>query len=150
MRRAGLHGLFFLSGVSALVYELVWQRLLNLVFGVSTLSVSTVLAAFMGGLALGGWLFGPLADRSRRPLRLYAWLEAGVGATALLVPPAFAALAALYGPLYAALNPDLWTGACLRFALAFAVLAVPATLIGGTLPVMGRLALHGGAGLPAA
>lgn len=69
MRRIGLYGLFFLSGVSALVYELVWQRLLHLVFGVSTLAVSAVLAAFMGGLALGGVLFGRLADRAQRPQR---------------------------------------------------------------------------------
>ena len=82
MRRVGLYALFFLSGVSALIYELVWQRLLNLVFGVSTLSVSAVLAAFMGGLALGGLLFGRLADRTGRPLRTYAWLEAGIGVAA--------------------------------------------------------------------
>jgi spermidine synthase len=90
MCRAGLYGLFFLSGVSALVYELIWQRLLNLVFGVSTLSVSAVLPAFMGGLALGGLLFDQLADRTTRPLHLYAWLEAGIGATSLLIPPGFA------------------------------------------------------------
>ena len=67
MRRFLLYGLFFLSGASALIYELVWQRLLNLVFGVSTLSVSTVLAAFMGGLALGGLRSadGPTAPGSR-------------------------------------------------------------------------------------
>src|SRR5262245_64580770 len=104
MRRGGLYLLFFLSGASGLIYELVWQRLLNLVFGVSTLSVSAVLAAFMGGLALGGLLFGRLADRSRRPLLLYAVLEAGIGAAGLLVPPGFVALAAAYPSLHAALH----------------------------------------------
>src|SRR5258707_6433387 len=97
MRRASLYGLFFLSGASALVYELVWQRLLNLVFGVSTLSVSAVLAAFMGGLAVGGLLFGRRADRAARPLLLYAGVEAAIGLTALLVPPGFALLTTFYG-----------------------------------------------------
>src|SRR5438270_5356214 len=150
MRRAGLYGLFFLSGVSALVYELVWQRLLDLVFGVSTLSVSAVLAAFMGGLALGGWLFGRAADRAARPLRLYAWLEAGIGPSALAVAPAFAALTGLYAALHASLLPDHWGGACLRFALALLVLGPPATLLGATMPVMGRVACRRRLGLPSA
>src|SRR5437763_8202935 len=108
MRRGGLYTLFFLSGASALIYELVWQRLLNLLFGVSTLSVSAVLAAFMGGLALGGLLFGRLADRTRRPLRLYAWLEAGSALAGLLVPPGFALVRAAYPALYASLAPGPW------------------------------------------
>jgi spermidine synthase len=145
--RGWLYGLFFLSGVSALIYELIWQRLLNLVFGVSTLAVSAVLAAFMGGLALGGLLFGRLADRTARPLRLYAWLEGAIGGCALLVPPAFALLISVYTALYSWLQPGIWGGACLRFVLALVVLLIPATLIGGTLPVMGRLAARPGARL---
>ena len=145
MRRGGLYGLFFLSGASALIYEVVWQRLLNLVFGVSTLSVSAVLAAFMLGLALGGVFFGRLADRTVRPLRCYAWLEAGIAVAGLLVPPGFLALTAIYTSLHAAWEPGPWAGACLRFGMALLVLVAPATLIGGTLPVMGRLALRRGA-----
>jgi predicted membrane-bound spermidine synthase len=83
MRARTLYALFFVSGTSALIYELVWQRLVNLVLGVSTLSVSAVLAAFMGGLALGGLVFGRLADRVRQPLRLYACLEAVPGLAGL-------------------------------------------------------------------
>jgi spermidine synthase len=149
MRRLGLYGLFFISGVSALIYELVWQRLLNLVFGVSTLSVSAVLAAFMGGLALGGLLYGRRADRAARPLRLYAWLEAGIGLAGLLVPPGFAALTAIYPTLCDVLHAGPWAGTCLRFVLSLLVLIVPATLIGATLPVMGRLTLRQTTGLPA-
>jgi spermidine synthase len=141
-----LSGLFFLSGASALIYEVIWQRLLNLVFGVSTLAVSAVLAAFMGGLALGGLLFGRRADRSRRPLRLYAWLEAGIAVSALLVPAGFSLMTAVYTQIYAWLQPGLWVGACLRFVLALVVLLIPATLIGGTLPVMGRLIARRGEG----
>src|SRR3954464_5967042 len=114
MRRAWLGGLFLLSGASALVYELVWQRLLNLVFGVSTLSVSATLAAFMGGLAAGGLLFGRRADRTPRPLRLYAALELGIGVRGLLVPPGFAALTDLYPRLHAALGAGPWASTGLR------------------------------------
>jgi len=150
VRRFLLYGLFFLSGGSALVYELVWQRLLNLVFGVSTLSVSTVLAAFMGGLALGGLAFGRWADRTRNPLRLYAGVEAAIGLTALLVPPGFALLTAFYTFLYARLQPGPGLEALIRFALSMIVLTGPAALIGGTLPIMGRLVARRADGLPGA
>src|SRR5262249_2960286 len=136
MRRACLYFLFFLSGVSALTYELVWQRSLNLIFGVSTLSVSTVLAAFMGGLALGGYLCGRLADSSKHPLRLYALLEAGIGAAGLLVPFGLTLVAAL--PPF--LGTGRWSFAFGRLGSSLFVLGLPTTLLGATLPVMSRLA----------
>ena len=67
--------MFFLSGVSALVYEVIWTRQLTLVFGSTVFATSTVLTAFMAGLALGSFYFGRLADGETRPLRLYAVLE---------------------------------------------------------------------------
>jgi spermidine synthase len=146
MRRAALYGLFFLSGVSSLIYELAWQRLLTLVFGVSTLSVGAVLAGFLGGLALGSLLFGRLADRTRHPLRVYACFEVGVGVIGLLVPPGFAALSAIYPVLHANLAAGAWGGTLLRFGLSLLVLVIPATLLGATLPIMGRLALRRTAG----
>jgi spermidine synthase len=139
MRRSWLYVLFYLSGASALIYELLWQRMLYLVVGVSTLAVSAVLAAFMGGLALGAVLFGRVADRTRRPLLLYAGLEAGVAVAALLTPFAVAAVSGVYTAVYAELQPGPWSGALLRLGAAAVVLLIPATLIGGTLPVMGRL-----------
>src|SRR5262249_20925111 len=148
MRRGGLYGLFFLSGASALAHELAWQRLLHLVFGVSTLATAAVLAAYMGGLALGGLLFGHLSDRTPRPLRLYAIVEAGLGLTALLVPPGFALLARWYAPVYASLQPGPWAGTCIRFVLALLILGPPATLVGATLPIMSRLAGGRGISLP--
>jgi spermidine synthase len=146
MQRACLYGLFFLSGVSSLIYEIAWQRLLTLVFGVTTLSVGAVLAAFLGGLALGSVVCGRLVDRTRHPLRLYACLEAGVAVLGLLVPPGFALLAAIYPVLHANLVAGPWGGTVLRFVLSLLVLAAPATLLGATLPVMGRLALSRRAG----
>ena len=78
--------LFFSSGFSALVYQIVWMRMFSLVFGVTTLAVSTVLTAFMAGLALGSYLAGRFVDRYKNPLRLFSYLEFGIGFFALFFP----------------------------------------------------------------
>src|SRR5213083_747005 len=75
---------FILSGATGLIYEVLWARMLGLVFGATTPAVSTVLAAFMGGLALGSALAGRWAARIRRPLRAYGWMEVGIAIYALL------------------------------------------------------------------
>jgi spermidine synthase len=130
--------LFFLSGASALVYEVVWMRQLVLVFGATTYATSTVLAAYMGGLALGSHACGRLADRSSRLLALYAGLELGIGLYALLTPHLFGALALPYTLLRALGWPPLLQAAA-RAALAALVLVVPTALMGGTFPVLARL-----------
>lgn len=131
-----LYLVFFLSGAAALVYQVVWTRSLSLVFGGSHLAVTTVLAVFMGGLALGGYAFGRRARPSVRLLRLYGFLELGVAACAL----AFVALLRLYPAIYVPLarladTSPLYLTA-VRVALAVLALIVPATLMGGTLPVL--------------
>src|SRR5882724_416217 len=78
-----LLGLFFLSGISGLLYEVAWTRMLHLLFGDTVLAVSTVLASFMAGLALGSFWSGRYVDRRPRVLALYAGLEAGNGASPL-------------------------------------------------------------------
>ena len=83
----------FLSGATALVYEIVWTRYLSLRMGSTTGAVAAVLSAFMFGLAIGALLVGRAADSSRRPLRWYGLLEIGIGAYAL----AFGALLDLVG-----------------------------------------------------
>src|SRR3954468_6146290 len=77
---------FVFSGATGLSYEVLWARLLGLVFGATTLAVSTVLAAFMGGLALGSALAGKYASRIKRPLSFYGSLEIGIAIYAILVP----------------------------------------------------------------
>src|SRR5262245_58877513 len=74
---------FLLSGAAGLMHEVVWTRLLGHLFGVSSFAVSTVLAAFMGGLALGSFLIGARSGRLADPRRVYALLEIGIGAYAL-------------------------------------------------------------------
>src|SRR2546429_8941448 len=70
--------LFFLSGATGLIYELLWVRVLYQSFGSTIQSVTTVVAAYMGGLGLGAWLLGRRADRSPRPAVLYGWLEIAI------------------------------------------------------------------------
>lgn len=78
-----------LSGVAGLVYQVVWARYLALFLGHTSYAVVAVLVAFMGGLALGNAWLGRFADRLERPLALYAWLEIGIAAYALLFPVYF-------------------------------------------------------------
>jgi spermidine synthase len=65
--------LLFASGAAALIYQVLWIKQLSLVVGVEVQAVAIGVSAFFAGLAVGGWLFGRLADRSTHPLRLYAW-----------------------------------------------------------------------------
>src|SRR3954470_17666966 len=78
--------LFFLSGISGLIYQVLWLRVLSLVFGVTVFAVSTVLASFMAGLAVGSFGAGKLADRLRSPLDAYGIAEVLIGLTALVTP----------------------------------------------------------------
>lgn len=129
-------GLFVVSGACTLVYQVVWVRMLVLVFGTSVHAVSTVVAAFMGGLALGALVFGKLADRRRAPLAGYAWLELGIGLFALASPFLFGRLDDVYTWVYRTSGGAGSLFALLRFLLGFAVLLVPTTLMGGTLPLL--------------
>jgi len=129
---------FFLSGASALTYEILWTRQLILVAGATTPAVSLVLAVFMGGLALGSWVFGRVADRSPHLLRWYAGLELGIGLFALLQPHFVSKLTPLYLhllPGQAAHGPAVLF---LRLLLAVVLLLIPTTLMGGTLPILLR------------
>src|SRR5204862_2702610 len=94
--RSILYAIFFLSGATGLVYEVIWVRLTGLVFGNTSHAISVVLGAFMAGLALGSWKLGQKADRIRNPLRFYGLLEIGIGISAALVPVAFRGLDSFY------------------------------------------------------
>lgn len=114
--------LVFLSGASALVYEVLWAKYLALALGAGGLSQSLVLAGCLGAMGLGAALLAPLADRCRAPLRLYALLEAGIAAWGLAYPLLMSSLPD--GPA----RP--WAG--------IATVVVPAFLMGGTLPALVR------------
>jgi spermidine synthase len=129
--------LFFASGFSALLVQVVWMRELGLLFGVTAQAAAATLAAFFLGLALGSAYWGRRADRFARPLRVYALLEAGVLLAALsyfLLAPAFASL---YRSLYdqpALAEPAL--PVLIKLLLTLALLSPAAFFMGGTLPVL--------------
>jgi spermidine synthase len=139
-----IHGslffLIFLSGAAALIYELVWARLLHTAFGVSSIAVATVVAVFMLGIALGSLLFGKLAE-NRASLRLYASLEIAIALLSLisfLVLQHTTFIASLHTLLY---NGGFYTVTLGRALLASLILLPPAICIGGTIPVLNKCLL---------
>ncbi len=131
--------LFFVSGACGLIYEVVWSRMMMLMFGRSVLAVGTVLAAFMLGLSLGSLLLGKYADRSRYPLRLYALYEIGVGVTAMGASLLLARISPFYIWVHDIVGGHSLIFASVRFFIAFALLILPTTLMGATLPILSRV-----------
>jgi len=129
-------GLFALSGLCGLVYELVWIRMLSHLLGGTTAAISTVLAVFMGGLAIGSITLGRRADTSSQPLRLYALLEFGIAVSGALVPVLIRALQPAYAGAAGAVSDGVLIG--LRVGLVLLLLLPPTVLMGATLPVLSR------------
>src|SRR6266566_363794 len=130
--------LFFLSGATGLIYELLWVRVLYQSFGSTIQSVTTVVAAYMGGLGLGAWLFGRRVDRTPRPAVLYGRLEIAIGIFGILSPLVLGLAHWVYIGTAGALALGGAASVALRFGLAALVLLIPTTLMGGTLPVLTR------------
>ncbi len=128
-----LYILVFVSGAAGLLYEVVWTRLLVHTLGSTAQAVASVLAAFLGGLAVGAVVIGRRADRVASPLKLYAGLEAAIAVWALVLP----ALSDVFHRLVLAAPGS----PLVRFGGTF-VLLLPATAaMGGTIPVLCRLAV---------
>lgn len=138
---------FLLGGLAALVYQTAWTRQFALVFGTSELAVATVLAAYMGGLALGARLAERWLPRLRRPVLVYAALELAIGASALLLVPALLSasdwlLVALFGGQPEPPGSDQIALSLFYLVTAFVALAVPTVLMGATLPLLARHAVR--------
>lgn len=129
----------FLSGFSALIYQLIWVRLLGLVFGVSSFAVATVVAVFLLGLGLGSYFFGNWSERARDPLKIYMYVELGIAALSLVSYLLISELP-LYPYLYQhAYNKlDFYGLSLVRLLLSIMVLLPPVFLIGGTLPLVSK------------
>ena len=94
---------FSLTGFSALVFEIVWMRQISLILGVSVYAYAAVVTAFLGGGALGNWIFGKIAAHVERPLRLIVFLQSGVAFLALLTWLILPNLRSLYALVASAL-----------------------------------------------
>ncbi len=135
-RKALVLSLFFFSGISGLVYEVVWMRHLGVIFGNTVYATSTILAGFMGGLAIGSYLFGRLADRKLNLLKLYGWVEIAVGGIALLFPFILRSVTPLY-VWYADVSALSYHKLSFVHALLIVcVIFLPTVLMGGTLPIL--------------
>jgi spermidine synthase len=143
-----LFAAIFISGASALVYQLIWVRLLGLVFGVSSFAVATVVAVFLLGLGLGSYVFGRWSERASDPLRIYMYVELGIAATSLL-----AFLVIEWLPIYRYLyeyaynNLGFYGLSVARLLLSTLVLLPPVFLIGGTMPLLAKYFLRNPASL---
>ncbi len=132
--------LFFVSGATALVYQTLWNRQLHLVFGTSTFAIATVLAAFMLGLAIGGFLLGRVADQLQRPLATYGVLEVGIGLYALVFPTLLDLVSPIYLEVWRTVEPGPLAFGLIQFVLVGVLLIAPTAMMGGTLPLLARFA----------
>jgi predicted membrane-bound spermidine synthase/tetratricopeptide (TPR) repeat protein len=142
--------LFFLSGISALIYEIVWTRMLTLVFGHTVYSVSVVLAAFMAGLGLGSYLWGASIDaqekkthtalgiRALEPLQVYGTFEVLIGLSGAVLSFLLSQFSEFYFWLHQVLPKSPLLLDAVKAALAFVLLTIPATFMGATLPIIGK------------
>ncbi len=129
-----LLALFAGSGCAALIYEVVWFQLLQLVIGSSALSLGVLLGTYMGGMCLGSLLLPRFVSSREHPLRIYALIEASIGVCGLLVLFAYP----LIDHVYAALGGEGWWGIVLRVIIAAICLLPPTLLMGASLPAIAR------------
>jgi len=128
--------LFFCSGATALVYEVVWSKYLSLMLGSTVQAQTVVLAVFMGGLALGNRIIGKRSDLLQRPLGTYGYLEGFIGLYAFF----FSAIYALADKMFVGIGSMIYESATgmflLKSVLSVGLLLVPTILMGGTLPLL--------------
>jgi spermidine synthase len=133
-----IFGIFILSGAAGLIYEVVWARQLVLVFGNTTQAVSAILTGFFGGMAIGSAFGGRIADRVRRPLRLYGVLELILVVIVLLTPVTFRLLHEVYRGAFGSLETSPGLLVLVRFGLSLLALGPATVLMGATLPTLTR------------
>ena len=127
--------LFVGSGIAALIYEIVWQQLLQLVIGSSSISLGVLLGTFMGGMCLGSYLLPRFVSRGHHPLRVYAYLELGIAAFGILILFGMPLLNSLYVTVSGGAGI---TGILFRGLAAALCLLPPTLLMGATLPAISR------------
>ena len=128
--------IFGLSGMAALIYEIIWIRPLSLVFGSTVYAVSTIISSFILGLAIGSWLAGKYTDRMKNPLKFFAMLQIGIGIFGISLLPIFGFLPNAYLELYHLTFPNIFLFQIIQILLSMGMITIPATMMGTTLPLM--------------
>jgi spermidine synthase len=131
--------LFFLSGSCNLMYEIVWARMLNLVFGVTVFAVSAVLASFMLGLAVGSIGFGRIVEKVKNRIVLFSLLHVGIFVSTVGILLVFPFYQDLYLFINKTFHPDFYVMRILLFFLALLLLIIPTTFMGATFPVASKI-----------
>src|SRR5690606_10729738 len=119
-------------------YQVLFSKSLALTFGSTSTAMYTVLATYMGGMALGAWLGGLLAEKRGDALTLYGFCELGIGVFCLSTPLVFAGIQGLYTAVATGIAPEAGILTVFRLALGALALLVPTILMGMTLPLLAR------------
>lgn len=130
--------LFFASGFAALIYQVLFAKELALTFGSTSLATITVLATFLGGMALGAYMGGKIAEKTHQPIKIYAWIETAIGLYCLITPWLFHLVQFLYIKFAAGAVTEDYQLTVLRVLLGGLVLFVPTFLMGTTLPILAK------------
>ena len=130
--------LFILSGLSSLIYQVIWTRQLVFVFGSTTFASSTVLSVFMGGLALGAFLAGRFSEKTKNPFFWYGILELFIGIWALFAPQLFELATPIYKIAWQHTHMSALPFSFLRFVVVSIILLPPTASMGATLPLLSR------------
>jgi len=131
----------FCSGFAGLVYQILWMKQLGFLFGNTSHAAAATLAAFFAGLAVGNWFWGRRSTVTANPLRVYAWLEAAIGLTALLYFVVLSLFYLIYPFVYQGVaSRPLLLG--IKFILALVLIFPPAFCMGGTIPVIGQFLIR--------
>ena len=134
-----LYVLFFVSGISALMFETLWFHQAGLAFGNSVWASSLVLSGFMGGLALGNTLAARYGDRLKNPVRVYTLAEVTIASTGVGLVYLLPILGAILAPWLSPFLDHQWILNLFRFLIAFSLLVIPSTAMGVTLPVLTKV-----------
>ncbi|MBL4772046.1 MAG: fused MFS/spermidine synthase, partial [Alcanivoracaceae bacterium] len=138
--------LFFLSGLSGLIYESAWSQQLALIFGSTELAIAAVLASYMGGLAMGASLISLFIKRIKKPIIVYAIIEALIAISALSVPYLLTMVSQFYSDAYTTteLSSISPSNAFTYIVGSFTVLLIPTSLMGATLPLLSKYSVRDG------
>jgi len=127
---------FSISGATSLILQVAWSKELSYILGTTLYAVATVVAAFMAGLGIGSALASRLAERFTQPVRAYACLQFAIGICGALSIPMFRATEPVFRFLFQTLGPQQSAFLVTRFSLTFALMLVPVTMMGMTLPIV--------------
>jgi spermidine synthase len=128
--------LFFASGISGLIYEVVWLRILSRIIGVTAYATAVTLAAFMAGLALGSFIFGRVVDKRNDQLRIFALLQLWLAVVAVITPIILTGSVAIYKFVSVITHQNTAAISASKVVVSFLSLLVPTMLMGGTLPAL--------------